>query len=400
MFVFNRRKLLEVLGKGMAFLGLGFSFLGAGCATKERAAKKQAGAKKKSGRAKGGDFGATYEERAKSEPPPRSATKKIIALSCGSEHGNCETFIRAAAIGAGELGIPTEIIQPALLNVNVLEGDPDDDVPWIHEKTLLEDAALICAVPTYHVRANSLVYAINERMLGVMGKNQWMCKIFRVGAVIGVGNSGYDAWASLTNLSTEIFMQHTRKIVDQVLFTFTGLKEWNLWMQQGKPLTSNTHRQRIIDSDYEQARMMYGEQVGYGEWYRMAIERAKQLGRNVAQAMNMPIEEVKYLGEQSGVSCPMCHCNILLVPEDLPHVGCPVCWIRGTIVVDKEKMRVEWNMNDTKMTRFHFEGQLHHAYYMDQDMERRRTDQADANALKESIFSQSNSYAKVITPYV
>jgi hypothetical protein len=174
MFVFNRRKLLEVLGKGMAFLGLGFSFLGAGCATKERAAKKQAGAKKKSGRAKGGDFGATYEERAKSEPPPRSATKKIIALSCGSEHGNCETFIRAAAIGAGELGIPTEIIQAALLNVNVLEGDPDDDVPWIHEKTLLEDAALICAVPTYHVRANSLVYAINERMLGVMGKNQWM----------------------------------------------------------------------------------------------------------------------------------------------------------------------------------------------------------------------------------
>ena len=84
------------------------------------------------------------------------------------EGGQCETFTRAAAIGAGELGIPTEIIQAATLDVNVLEGNPDDDVSWIHERTLLDDVALICAVPCYHIRANSLFYAINERMLGMM----------------------------------------------------------------------------------------------------------------------------------------------------------------------------------------------------------------------------------------
>ncbi len=42
----------------------------------------------------------------------------------------------------------------------------------------------------------------------------------------------------------------------------------------------------------------------------MAIERAKELGRNVARAMNMPIEEVKYVGEEAGVSCPLCHYSI------------------------------------------------------------------------------------------
>ncbi|MBP1608187.1 MAG: hypothetical protein H6Q04_422 [Acidobacteria bacterium] len=73
----------------------------------------------------------------------------------------------------------------------------------------------------------------------------------------------------------------------------------------------------------------------------MAIERAKQLGRNVAQAMNMPIEEVKYLGEEAGVDCPLCHCNVLLVPENLPYIYYPICAIRGTIVVDKDKMRVD-----------------------------------------------------------
>ena len=81
-----------------------------------------------------------------------------------------------------------------------------------------------------------------------------MCRITRVGAVIGVGGSGYDGWACLTNPSTEIFMQHTRKIVDQVQFNFCGLKEWNLWMQQGQPLTSNTHKQRIGDVDHDVGR--------------------------------------------------------------------------------------------------------------------------------------------------
>ena len=51
------------------------------------------------------------------------------------------------------------------------------------------------------------------------------------------------------------------------------------------------------------------------EFYRMAIERAKELGRNVARAMDRPIEEVKYLGEEAAVSCPLCHSNVLLVPE-------------------------------------------------------------------------------------
>ena len=397
MFPFNRRKLLEVLGKGTAALGLGFSFLGTGCGKKESAVKEQEGAKKRYVRQN--TSRPSYEEMAKSTPPPRSATKKIVALVCGSEGGQCETFTRAAAIGAGELGIPTEIIQAATLDVNVYEGNPDDDVPWIHERTLLDDVALICAVPCYHIRANSLFYAINDRMnQGIRQENLWATQIFRVGAVIGVGGSGYDGWASLTNLSTEIYMQHTRKLVDQVLFTFCGLKEWNLWMQQGKPLTSNTHKQRVNDTPYEETRTMYGEQVGYEEWYRMAIERAKQLGRNVANAMNMPIEEVKYLGEEAGVGCPLCHCNILLVPENLPYIYCPVCAVRGTIVVDRDKMKVEWNMNDVKMPRLHFAGQLHHADYLSHESERRAKDKAATDALKDSIFSQSNTYAKIIRP--
>ena len=300
-------------------------------------------------------------------------------------------------MGAEEFGVDTEIIRAATLDVNVLEANANDDVNWINEKTLLDDAALICAVPCYHIRANALFYAINERMAAIFRKNMWATKITRVGGVIGVGGSGYDGWASLTNLSTEIYMQHSRKIVDQIQFCFCGLRDWNLWMQEGQPLTSNTHKQRVLDTDYEDTRTMWGEQAGFAEWYKMAIERAKQLGRNVAQAMDMPIDEVKYVGERAGVECPNCHCNVLLIPEDLPYVGCPICWIRGTIVNNNGKMKVEWNMKDLETKRLEYAGQLHHGEWLQKDGERRQKDQDVYDSLRDTIFSKSN--ATVITPY-
>jgi multimeric flavodoxin WrbA len=400
MYEFTRRAFLGFLGKITAALGVLFS-LGAGCAKEESEVETvETVPAEAQRRGPGFPRGGEMPELKKLPGPIDVGRKKIMALCCGSENGNCETFIRAAAIGAGEYGIDTEIIRAATLDVNVLEGNQNDDVNWIYEKTLLEDCALICAVPCYHVRANGLFYSINDRMLGLMGQNMWMCKKTRVGAVIGVGGSGYDAWASLTNLSTEIFMQHTRKVVDQVNFAFCGMREWNMWMQQGKPLTSNTHKQRVTDVDHDVARTMYGEQPSFKEWYPMAIERAKQLGRNVAEAMNKPIEEAEYQGEEAGVACPLCHCNTLLVPENLPHVYCPICAIRGTIVVNNDHMKVEWNMEDLKLPRFSYEGELHHGYWLEKDGERRRKDQDVFDTLKQNTFSESNSYAKVISPYV
>ena len=171
-------------------------------------------------------------------------------------------------------------------------------------------------------------------------------------------------------------------------------------MQQGKPLSSNTHKQRVTDVDHDVSRTMYGEQVGFKEWYTMAIERAKQLGRNVAQAMNMPIEKVTYKGEAAGVECPVCHCNVLLVQESLPHVWCPIDGIRGTVVLDNAgKMKVEWNMEDAKHPRFDFDGQAHHGYYLGEESIRRRKDQDTYDTLKQNTFAGSDSSVKVITPY-
>jgi hypothetical protein len=62
-------------------------------------------------------------------------------------------------------------------------------------------------------------------------------------------------------------------------------------------------------------------------------------------------------------------------------------------------MKVDWNMEDLKLPRFSFEGEEHHFYWLQKGGERRRKDQDTFDTLKESTFAESNSYAKVITPY-
>jgi len=412
MYEIGRRSFLKSLGKATAALGIGMS-LGAGCAKEEPKKEVAKGALKgapPAGAPKSDLPGARFTApgvgtakgtvfRIVPEPIPKDG-KTITALSFGSKNGQCETFLRAAAVGAGELGVKTELIRVVECNVQHLEARAADDVNWIHEKALLEDTALITAVPCYHIRANALLYTVNERMLGVRGKNPWISDLKRPGAVIGVGGSGYDAWASLTNISTSIFLLHSRTMVDMCGFFFNALREWNLWMHQGKPMTQHTHLARMIDTPPEKFRTIYpGEpQVEWKEWYTMAVERAKQMGRNVAKAMSMPIEQVKYMGEKSDVECPWCHNNVLIVQEKLPHVGCPICWNRGMVKMVGGEMKVEWRMEDLKLKRFDREGQIHHGSWIKADEARRREHKDWQAEYRNQLWEASDKFVKIVTP--
>jgi multimeric flavodoxin WrbA len=298
--------------------------------------------------------------------------KRIIGLSCGRKNQFCETLLKEAAMGAEEFGVETEIIRAMSLKVLPCKGCTacfgtgkcvlNDDVEWILEKTCVEDAALVVAVPCYHVRANGYFACINERMNHVFMKNMDIMKKTRVGGIIGVGGSGYDGWTSLNNPMVEIFMQHTRKVVDKIQVNYCAIREWNLWDRTD--MTAVTHRVRVTDIDYEDMWKVWDSQDDRVSFVKKSFSRARQLGRNVARAMAMPIEEVKYVGEKSGVACPVCHSNLLHVHEDLPHVACPVCAVRGEIVMDDGKMWVKWNEEDAKVPRFSYEGDKHHVEWL------------------------------------
>jgi multimeric flavodoxin WrbA len=260
--------------------------------------------------------------------------KKIIGLSCGRKNGNSETFLKAAMMGAEELGVPSEIIR--VMDHKVLPCDacdacyktgkcPKDDVDWILENALLGGDACILSAPVYHIRTNCYMLCISEKLNHFFNRRAAITERHQMGAAISVGGTGYDGWASLGLPLMQLFVQQFFTLVDQI--------QINHCSGVGAALTPDN------------------------AW---AIERCKQLGRNVARALNMPSDKVKYMGDDTAVSCPVCHCNILYIEQDFPAVACPMCQVHGTLSHAGGKYQIEWNRKDVENPRFSLANQRYH----------------------------------------
>jgi multimeric flavodoxin WrbA len=301
-------------------------------------------------------------------------TKKIIGLSCGRKNGNSEILLKEALMAAEELGVESEIIRAMGLRVKPCTGceactiemvrgkEPkcaisDDDVPWILEKIIVEADAVIVSVPIYHLRPNSYFEAIHERMLPTLFHNPEILKKTKPGGIICVGG-GEPEWTPLGLASVNIFVQHIWRLVDQMQVNFCG-----------RPGTV------LMRDEY--------------------MKRARELGRRVAKAMMMPIEEVKFMGDETDVSCPVCHCNLLAVPGKLPEVFCPVCWVKGVITYDGDKMKVEWDKEDAEHPRFSEYGVFKHLDLITRLQETFYT--KDREEVKNRI-KKYVSYGKIIKP--
>lgn len=301
-------------------------------------------------------------------------TKKIIGLSCGRKNGNSEILLKEALMGAEELGVASEIIRAVELRVKPCTGCEscsiamsrgkearcaikDDDVPWILDKTLVEDCGLIVSAPVYHLRANSYFEMIHERMLPTIFRHPEVLKKTRVGAIISVGG-GEPEWTPLGLTSMNIFVQHSRILVDQMQANYVG--------RPGAVLMQEKY-----------------------------LKQARELGRRVARAIMMPIEQVKFVGDETEVSCPVCHCNVVKVPRKLPNVFCPVCWVKGVITLDRDKMKVRWNKEDAKYPRFSERGVSTHLELIKDLQTKFYTE--DLEKVKERV-KKYVSYGRIIKP--
>jgi multimeric flavodoxin WrbA len=301
-------------------------------------------------------------------------TKKIMGLSCGRKNGNSEILLKEALMGAEELGVASEIIRAMELRVKPCTGCEscsiamsrgkearcaikDDDVPWILEKTLVEDCGLIVSGPVYHLRANSYFEMIHERMLPTIFRHPEVLKKTMVGAIISVGG-GEPEWTPLGLTSMNIFVQHSRILVDQMQANYVG--------RPGAVLMQEKY-----------------------------LKRARELGRRVARAMMMPIEQVKFVGDETEVSCPVCHCDVVKIPKKLPNVFCPVCWVKGVITLDGDKMKVGWDEEDAKYPRFSERGVFTHLELIKDLQTKFYTE--DLEKVKERI-KKYVSYGRIIKP--
>jgi multimeric flavodoxin WrbA len=276
---------------------------------------------------------------------------KLLGLTCGRKHSSNEILLKEALVTAQAQGIDIAMIRLLELDLKpctgciacvmgLANGGPGecvirDDWHFLHDQLLACDG-LIVAAPVFVLGAHGIIKLIADRFgpardiaFRTMAKKIRAAKGLtkgkgvdertfknRVGGFISVGGAITRNWLSLA-----LPMMH--------LLTFpSGIK--------------------IVD----QMQVM-----GAGQFMNVVlepqhIERARRLGRHLAEAMQKPVEERTWMGEETGV-CPVCHCNLLTVHSKNP-VECPVCGIEGTLSMQGDRIHVAFSPEEIAMARGNF----------------------------------------------
>lgn len=254
---------------------------------------------------------------------------KLAAFSAGRKNCNTEVFVKEALMAAEELGVEVELYRlndfelhncsscspqqcPAMFNMDACPYK--DDTPFLVDRFLDCDGVLI-AGPVYSLTSSSLFFTFRDRVFGPkmdvahsrMGhpeapfvKGRFKA---RPGALISVGGALTENWTSLglASLYSATFSAQT-EVVDHM--NVYGIAD------QG----AATLRPDLL-------------------------ERARQVGRNLAQAMLDG--DNHWRGGDKGV-CPQCHLSLLEIQPGTTKVLCPVCGIYGEIEAHDGKSTIVW----------------------------------------------------------
>jgi hypothetical protein len=118
----------------------------------------------------------------------------------------------------------------------------------------------------------------------------------------------------------------------------------------------------------------------------------------VARSLLLPVDQIKYSGEESEVACPVCHCNILHVPDHLPQVYCPLCWVRGELRCTGDKMSVKWNLEDARYPRFSIEAHLAHFKDGDEIREKLYAVNKEKYDNKSKLMEKYSTWGNIVKP--
>lgn len=253
---------------------------------------------------------------------------KVMGIVAGRHNGNSEILVKEALLACQEAGAEVTLIN--LFDYNILPctgcesctmnmgqvqmGECDeyrgcvlkekDDVDKLIS-AMQEQNGIIIGVPTYDLMPSSVYTRFAQRFLAY--ELSFLLKIgvvkedpHTVAGLIAVGGSCHD-WQGLTleTMAASMFTQSIQ-VVDQFLST-----------RNGRP--GNV--------------LLRPEQ----------IKRAHQMGENIVKAINTPVEERGWLGDEDQGLCPNCHGGLITKGE--PHwdgiqwpFECAVCGAGGDLV--------------------------------------------------------------------
>ena len=236
---------------------------------------------------------------------------QVMGVTAGRKNSNSEILLKEALLVCQEMGAEVRMINLKDYNIIDCNGctsctmgmsmgkytgcslDDADDKKKIMDVMLNQDAVIFSA-PTYDLMPSSLFLKFMHRNLAY--ESAFLTKIGaieprdRVGALIAVGGS---------------------------------TRSWQSMALECMQATTFTNSFKIVDMYMATQVPAPGQVLLYDE----KIARAREIGKNVMEALNTKPEERKWLGDPDYGWCPNCHSNSLC----LGSRSGKVCNIRSSV---------------------------------------------------------------------
>jgi multimeric flavodoxin WrbA len=248
---------------------------------------------------------------------------KLLGVSAGGAGGSAEILLEAALMEAETLGHDVGWVR--LDDLRIATGpmfrEVDDDCPWFWDQVMAADGVIYSA-PIYSRMIPGKLRLIADRVFGPhadVGFIELLMERQRAGdpirvpfrpderalrsrvvGFIAVGGALGSQWTTLALPEMHSLAFSMRDgVVDQMCVSGAG-----------------TPASVVLDPG--------------------ALERARQLGRNVAEQLGRAFEEVEYRGDPG--LCPLCHLNVIDVRGEI--VECASCGAEGRLEASGGEVRV------------------------------------------------------------
>ena len=241
-------------------------------------------------------------------------TYRVLGLTAGSTGGSAEIVLKCALQEAQAAGADVELIRLNELDIRPewLAPGTTDDVAWLWEHYVEADGIVI-ASPIMSRTVAAKLKVVADRMLGPNADAAMIEHLTalraagtepkvsfrvdervlkpRVAGFLAVGGALTTQWRALAlPIMHTLTLSMQIAVVDQVVIGGAG-----------------TPQSIVLDD--------------------AALERACQLGRNVAGQLGVPFDDATYLGDPG--LCPMCHLDLVILHGT--DVECGTCGARGSL---------------------------------------------------------------------
>jgi multimeric flavodoxin WrbA len=248
---------------------------------------------------------------------------KLLGVSAGAANGSAEILLKAALMEAEALGHDVALVRIDDLRIpnGPFATEEPDDCPWFWEQVMAADG-MIYSAPIYSRMIPGKLRVLSDRVFGPhadVGFIRLLLEREQAGNPVPLP-----------------FKPDERALKERVVgFIAVGGALTEQWLTLALPMMQSlsfSMRDGVVDQVVVNGAGTPQSIVLYPE----SIERARELGRNVAEQLGRSFEEVEYRGEP-GI-CPICHLNVIAVRGEV--VECASCGAEGRFDVQDGKVEV------------------------------------------------------------